>query len=94
MGCEIRKVAGGGVMIACGSFGKRGHKCGWCKKPGIKQCDAAVPGDSKTCDRYICEDHAQNVGVVNLGKKRDTVDYCPYHAVKKPLTFDVSGFPE
>jgi hypothetical protein len=57
--CDRVKLPGGGVAIVCGR-GPRRHRCCACTLAGGFQCDWKV-SPTKTCDRYICPDHAQQV---------------------------------
>lgn len=45
--------------IVC-SRGPRKHRCCACHMAGGYQCDWKV-SDTKTCDRYICPEHAKEV---------------------------------
>jgi len=66
---------GDGSMIVCGSKVRPGPKC-WvshCPTPAIKDCDWPLP-DGKTCDRPICNDHADHVG--------EDKDWCPAHSIE------------
>lgn len=60
MGCETVKMPGGGTAIVCSLGRRRPYRCVSCTLAGGFQCDWKVaPG--KTCDAYICPDHAQEV---------------------------------
>lgn len=63
MTCQAVKLPGIlGTAIVCTrgrSPGKR-HRCVACHLSGSLQCDWKV-GKSKTCDAYICPDHALEV---------------------------------
>ena len=51
------------------------HPCCACGAMAELLCDAPV-GDGKTCDRYLCEEHATTIG--------EDVHLCPYHAARAP----------
>lgn len=80
MGCETIRI-GGMTAIVCGRGLKRAPKC-WvkhCWKPSTKLCDHPVPdparlGATKTCDRKICDDHADPVGPDR--------HLCPAHSIE------------
>ncbi len=59
MTCEHVKLPGGGTAIVCGRFPRR-RRCCACHLVGGFQCDWKV-SKTKTCDRYICPEHAQEV---------------------------------
>ena len=59
MGCETVKLPGGGAAIVCGR-GRRKYRCCACTLAGGLQCDWKV-SPTKTCDRFICPDHAKEV---------------------------------
>lgn len=59
MKCAHLKLPGGGTAIVC-SRGGRPRRCFTCDLAGGFQCDWKV-SPTKTCDRYICPDHAQLV---------------------------------
>lgn len=58
MNCDRVKLPGGGVAIVC-SRGRRVRCCA-CDLAGGFQCDWKV-SKTKTCDAYICPDHAKEV---------------------------------
>jgi len=71
MACEHLTLPGGFHVIACG---RRRHKpCHACARPAGFQCDWKLPG-GKTCDRWICNDHAQEVA--------PDKHLCPEHQVE------------
>jgi hypothetical protein len=60
MTCDRVKLPGGGMAIVC-SRSRRTPRCRWCTTtPGTFQCDWKL-GKGKTCDKYICAQHAQEV---------------------------------
>lgn len=58
MSCDYIKAPGGGVAIVCSRTRRR--KCVACHLAGGFQCDWKV-SEGKTCDRFICAEHAQEV---------------------------------
>jgi hypothetical protein len=61
MPCHRVKLDGAplGAAIVC-TRGRRPYRCGFCTLAGGMQCDWKVsPG--KTCDAYICPEHALEV---------------------------------
>jgi hypothetical protein len=68
MVCRVATV-NGVTAIVCGPRPRR-KKCCVCSKPSTVLCDWKI-GGGKTCDRPICEDHAEHVG--------DDKDLCPEH---------------
>lgn len=73
MTCTPIRMPGGGVAIVCDRRRRRRPpKCQipGCERLGLLQCDFPLP-NGKTCDRYLCADHA-----VPQGPNRD---YCPHH---------------
>lgn len=75
MKCDRLQFPDGTTAIVC-SRGRR-HRCEapGCSSSATRQCDFPVnrPGKrSRTCDRWICEQHAKRVGA--------DVDWCPPHA--------------
>lgn len=61
MGCDRIKLENGQVAIIC-SRGRRRERCRWCAHtPGVFQCDWKL-GAGRTCDKHICDKHAQEVG--------------------------------
>jgi hypothetical protein len=71
MTCEIVTLPGGGRAIVRYS-GRRLPRCEMpgCRRPAERQCDYPIAA-GKTCDRYLCRDHA-----VRQGRNRD---FCPDH---------------
>lgn len=75
------------------------QQCYYCGEPATKLCDGInhFLVDSKLmiltndphvveyCDRPLCEDHAERVGMSTASGEVDTVDYCPKHATKMKL---------
>lgn len=59
MGCDHIKVPGGGAAIVCTRAVRR-HKCCACHLAGGFQCDWKL-SETKTCDRFICPEHALKV---------------------------------
>lgn len=57
MPCYVKKTDDGTTFI-CGEFG--GH-CSICADAASILCDFPV-GDGKTCDRNLCENHANLIG--------------------------------
>lgn len=57
MGCQSVKVPGGDVFIC--RLGRR-YRCVACTMVGGLQCDWKV-SPTKTCDAYICPEHAFQV---------------------------------
>ena len=64
MKCDYVKLPGGGAAIVCSSGGRgyreRAHRCA-CRQLARLQCDWKL-GGGKTCDAWICDAHAQEVG--------------------------------
>jgi hypothetical protein len=74
MPCEIVPW-GDGAMIMCGRGLKMAPKC-WvrhCKLSSTKECDWPI-AEGKTCDRAICNGHADEVG--------PNKHYCPAHSIE------------
>lgn len=67
MGCYTFKTKDGGHGFMCGDFGPH---CADCSQLGEFLCDYPV-GDGKTCDRAICEDHANEIA--------PEIHYCAGH---------------
>lgn len=61
MACDRIKLSGAPLqtVIVC-SRGNRGRRCCACTLAGGFQCDWKI-SDSKTCDAFICPDHALQV---------------------------------
>jgi len=57
MPCD-RIALPGGTAIVCSR--RRPYRCGFCDLGGGYQCDWKVSA-GKTCDAYICRDHALEV---------------------------------
>jgi len=77
MGCKKTDFPGGGFSIVC-SRGQRVKKCEslpGCLNDSTKLCDFPT-ANGKTCDRRICDVHAQSVG--------PDKDYCLTHAKETP----------
>lgn len=72
MPCYPVKMAGGGVALVRTS-GRR-YRCCACTLVASLQCDWKV-SKTKTCDRYICPEHAQEVA--------PNKHFCPEHAQEK-----------
>ncbi len=74
-------------------------KCYYCDKPATRMCDAfeSFPVENngfyatdrldlvEQCDRPLCHDHAEKVGMSTASGQVDTVDYCPKHMMKKKM---------
>lgn len=60
MACDNVKLPGGGVSIVCSRGRGRAQRCFACHLAGGFQCDWKVSA-TKTCDRFICPDHAKEV---------------------------------
>jgi hypothetical protein len=60
MACEHIKLQNGMSAIVCRARGPRPKPCFWCARPAVLLCDWKLPS-GKTCDRSICNDHAQEV---------------------------------
>jgi hypothetical protein len=63
------------IMMVCGRKQDRAPKC-WvahCRLLSTKACDWPMPG-GKTCDRQICDTHADHVGPDR--------DFCPPHSIE------------
>ncbi len=62
MHCTRIKLPNGTVAIVCSSHrpGRRVHRCEFCAHEAGFQCDWKI-GEGKTCDRWLCTDHAQQV---------------------------------
>ena len=58
MSCETVKLPGGGAAIVCSR--RRSYRCCACTLAGGMQCDWKLT-PTKTCDAYICPDHALEV---------------------------------
>ena len=74
MSCEVVRW-GDGAVILCGRSRRKAPKC-WvahCKFSSTKECDWPL-GDGKTCDRHICDGHADEVGPDR--------HYCPAHSIE------------
>lgn len=56
MPCYFKDEPGGRVFM-CGDLGAHCAECGWF---GDYLCDYPV-GDGKTCDRQLCEGHANEI---------------------------------
>lgn len=73
MTCKREDLLGGVTVFSC-SRGQR-QTCGQpdCRRPMTKLCDFKLKGklEGKTCDRPLCDTHAQSVG--------PNLDYCPAH---------------
>lgn len=67
MGCYVVKAKDGGTMFMCGDLGPH---CADCAGFGDYLCDYPV-GDGKTCDRPMCDDHANEIA--------PEVHYCAGH---------------
>ena len=50
---------GGMPAIICG---KLGPHCIRCRRPGAFQCDYPVGERGRTCDAYLCAEHAHQIG--------------------------------
>lgn len=59
MKCAHLKLPGGGTAIVCGRRERPRRYCA-CDLAGGFQCDWKV-SPTKTCDRFICPTHAQEV---------------------------------
>lgn len=71
MPCTPTQLPDAGMAIVCtrGRRSLRKYRC-FCNLAGGFQCDWKV-GDGKTCDAYLCPDHATAVG--------DNKHLCPTH---------------
>ncbi len=58
-----------GNAIVCSRGQRRAPKCRFCSEPSTKLCDGRAADGHGTCDKPICDKHAQHVG--------PNVDYCP-----------------
>lgn len=57
MPCYMKDSPELGRMFICGDLGEHCAECGWV---GEYLCDYPV-GDGKTCDRQLCESHANEI---------------------------------
>ena len=57
MPCYVKKSSDGGPLFICGDLGPH---CADCAGFGDFLCDYPV-GDGKTCDRPLCDDHANEI---------------------------------
>ena len=67
MGCYSFKTSDGEAGIMCGDLGEHCADCGTCAD---FLCDYPV-GNGKTCDRQLCDDHANEVA--------PEIHYCDQH---------------
>lgn len=67
MPCYTGHTKDGGQFFMCGNLGPH---CSYCGDVGTILCDYPV-GNGKTCDRHICENHANEVA--------DDIHYCHSH---------------
>ncbi len=64
MHCTRIKLPNGAFAIVCSSRKPkhRSHRCEFCSGEAGFQCDARLAGsEGKTCDRWLCADHAHQV---------------------------------
>jgi hypothetical protein len=64
MPCDHVNLGGSGVIVC--SRGRKPKRCGWCAAEGTLLCDWKVgrrkgSGEPRTCDKPICQAHAQEV---------------------------------
>lgn len=65
MKCDRVSLPGGGFAIVCGHRGRR-HSCASCGADAGYQCDwklggGPAAGQGRTCDAWICGEHAREV---------------------------------
>ncbi len=84
MGCEKLSLPGGGVAIVCTRGRGRARKCCACTLAGGFQCDWKM-GGAKTCDRYICPDHAKEVAKDKHLCPEHQEAYKAWLAARKPV---------
>lgn len=79
MPCYSLRQNGKKVGHICGDFGAH---CSDCGAVADNLCDFPV-GDGKTCDRSICDEHSNAVGV--------DIHYCASHYQEWKLWIDSGG---
>lgn len=70
MTCEFVKLPSGETAIICGRKSK--PKACFCGKPATRLCDFPKNKLGDTCDRPLCDEHAQRIDADH--------DLCPKHA--------------